>query len=446
MHDLTRPPAVMTRRIVIASFVGTAIEFYDFYVYGTAAALAFGPIFFPSSSETAQLLSAFATFAIAFVARPIGSAIFGHFGDRSGRKSTLVASLLIMGLCTTLIGVLPGYAQIGYLAPVLLCLLRFGQGIGFGGEWGGAALLAIENAPAGRRAWFGMFPQLGAPIGFIAANGVFLLIALRLDDDQFHSWGWRLPFLVSAVLVFIGLYVRLKLTETPVFQEAIRRQPPARVPLGELLRQYGGRTLLGTLSMVACYATFYLSTVFSLGYGTTALHIARPAFLALECLAILGMVVAIPVSAALSDRFGRRPILLAGLVLTALSGFSFASLLGSGSVAIITLFLFTQLFLMGLIFAPMGAYLPELFPTRVRYTGASVTYNLGGILGASLAPYIAQTLVAQGGLGWVGAYLTAAALVSFIAVLLIGETSNADLRRAAGSEETSAALQQAPPA
>jgi metabolite-proton symporter len=446
MHDLTRAPAVMKRRIIIASFVGTAIEFYDLYVYGTAAALALGPIFFPSSSETAQLLSAFATFAIAFVARPIGSAIFGHFGDRSGRKSTLVASLLIMGLCTTLIGVLPGYAQIGYLAPVLLCLLRFGQGLGFGGEWGGATLLAIEGAPTHRRAWFGMFPQLGAPIGFIAANGVFLLIALRLDDGQFHSWGWRLPFLVSAVLVFIGLYVRLKLTETPVFQEAMRRQSPARVPLGELLRQYGGRTLLDTLAMVACYALFYLSTVFSLGYGTTALHIARPAFLTLECLTILGMVVAIPISAALSDRFGRRPVLLIGLVLTALSGFSFVPLLGSGSVGLVALFLFVQLFLMGLIFTPMGAYLPELFPTRVRYTGASVTYNLAGILGASLAPYIAQTLVAQGGLGWVGAYLTAAALVSLVAVVLIGETRRTDLRQVISSDEASTVFQPAPPA
>jgi metabolite-proton symporter len=446
MHDLTKASAVPTRQIFIASFVGTAIEFYDFYVYATAAALALGPIFFPSSSETAQQLSAFATFAIAFIARPIGSAIFGHFGDRSGRKSTLVATLLIMGACTTLIGLLPGYAEIGYLAPILLCLLRFGQGIGFGGEWGGAALLSIENAPAHRRGWFGMFPQLGGPIGFIAANGVFLLIALSLDDDQFHSWGWRLPFLVSAVLVFIGLYVRLRLMETPVFQEAMRRQPPARVPLGELFRNYGGRTLLGTLAMVACFALFYLSTVFSLGYGTTALHITRQAFLALECLGILGMVLAVPISAALSDRFGRRPVLLIGLVLTALSGFSFAPLLGSGSVAMITLFLFIQLSLMGVIFAPMGAYLPELFPTRVRYTGASVTYNLGGIFGASFAPYIAQTLVAQGRLAWVGAHLTVAAAVSLIAVLLIGETRRADLRREVSDEETSTAIQPARPA
>jgi len=417
----------MSLRIVVASFIGTAIEYYDFYVYATAAALILGPIFFPSASLTAQLLSSFATFAIAFIARPAGSAIFGHFGDRAGRKSTLVAALLIMGTCTALVGLLPGFAQIGFWAPLFLCILRFGQGIGLGGEWGGAALIAIENAPASRRAWFGMFPQLGAPIGFIAANGIFLALAASLSDAQFQRWGWRVPFLLSAVLVIIGLYVRLKISETPVFTQAMNRELPARVPLGELLSQYGSRTLLGTLSMVACYAIFYLSTVFSLGYGTAVLGFSRQQFLALECFAILGLAAAIPISAHLSDHFGRRPVLLSGMVLTALSGFAFGPMLGSGSTLTITLFLFGELFLMGVIFAPMGAFLPELFPTRVRYTGASVTYNLGGILGASFAPYIAQRLADAGGLNWVGAYLSAAALVSLIAVLAIGETGGADL-------------------
>ncbi len=417
----------MRPHIVVASFIGTAIEYYDFYVYATAAALVLGPIFFPSSSQTAQLLSSFATFAIAFIARPVGSAIFGHFGDRRGRKATLVASLLIMGVCTTSIGLLPGHAQIGFWAPLLLCVLRFGQGIGLGGEWGGAALLVVENASASRRAWFGMFPQLGAPIGFIAANGIFFALAASLGNVEFQRWGWRVPFVMSAVLVLVGLYVRLKLTETPVFTQAMSREPPARAPLGELITQYGLPTLLGTLSMVACYALFYLSTVFALGYGTTALNFSRQQFLALECFAILGLVVAIPISARLSDRFGRRPVLLIGMALAALSGFLFGPMLGSGSTLVITLFLFGQLFLMGVIFAPMGAYLPELFPTRVRYTGASVTYNLGGILGASFAPYIAQKLVGQGGLAWVGAYLTVTSLVSFGAVLAIGETAGVDL-------------------
>ncbi|KPY23770.1 Citrate-proton symport [Pseudomonas syringae pv. papulans] len=216
-HDAPAKPVNSTTRVATASFIGTAIEFYDFYVYATAAALVIGPVFFPQTSGTAQMLSSFLTFGIAFLARPLGSALFGHFGDRIGRKSTLVASLLLMGICTTLIGVLPGYATIGAWAPILLCVLRFGQGLGLGGEWGGAALLATENAPKGKRAWFGMFPQLGPSIGFLAANGLFLTLAMTLDDEQFRAWGWRIPFLLSAVLVMVGLYVRLKLEETPVF-------------------------------------------------------------------------------------------------------------------------------------------------------------------------------------------------------------------------------------
>ncbi|MGO4126399.1 MFS transporter [Inquilinus sp. YAF38] len=425
----TPAAANSTGRIVMASLVGTAIEFYDFYIYGTAAALVFGPVFFPQESEAAQLLAAFATFAIAFVARPVGSALLGHFGDRVGRKATLVASLLLMGVSTMLIGVLPGYASIGWLAPALLCLMRFGQGLGLGGEWGGAALLAVENAPAGKRGWFGMFPQLGAPIGFLAANGLFLLLALGLDDDQFRAWGWRVPFLLSAVLVAVGLYVRLKLVETPVFREAMKRQERVRVPIGEVLTRYTRVTILGTLAMVSCYALFYITTVFSLGYGTKALGYSRQTFLGLECFAIIFLGLGIPLSSWLSDRIGRRPVLIAGGILTALFGFALAPLLGSGSMLLVTLFLCLGLFLMGLIFGPMGAFLPELFPTRVRYTGASLTYNLAGILGASLAPYIAQTLVDRGGLGWVGGYISIAAVISLVAVWLIRETHDRDLTR-----------------
>ena len=430
-YGRTAAPAAAnsTGRIVMASLVGTAIEFYDFYLYGTAAALVFGPVFFPQESDAAQLLLAFATFAIAFVARPVGSALLGHFGDRVGRKATLVASLLLMGVSTTLIGVVPGYAAIGWLAPALLCLMRFGQGLGLGGEWGGAALLAVENAPAGKRGWFGMFPQLGAPIGFLAANGLFLLLALGLDDAQFRAWGWRVPFLLSAVLVAVGLYVRLKLVETPVFRAAMERQERVRVPIGEVLTRYTRITILGTLAMVSCYALFYITTVFSLGYGTKALGYSRQAFLGLECIAIIFLGLGIPLSSWLSDRLGRRPVLIVGGILTALFGFALAPLLGSGSVLLVTLFLCLGLFLMGLIFGPMGAFLPELFPTRVRYTGASLTYNLAGILGASLAPYIAQTLVDQGGLGWVGFYISIAAVISVVAVWLIRETHDQDLTR-----------------
>ncbi|ATJ85323.1 MFS transporter [Ralstonia solanacearum] len=414
-------------RIVFASFIGTAIEFYDFYVYATAAALVIGPVFFPRGSATAQALSAFITFGIAFVARPIGSFLFGHFGDRIGRKSTLVASLLVMGISTTLIGLVPGYDAIGSLAPVLLCILRFGQGIGLGGEWGGAALLATENAPEGKRAWFGMFPQLGPSVGFLASNGLFFGLALSLSDAQFRSWGWRVPFLVSAVLVALGLYVRLKIAETPAFQAAIERRERVRVPIAALLAHHWRPTLLGALAMVVCYTLFYISTVFSLSYGVSTLHFTRPGFLGLLCLAVVFMALATPLSAWASDRWGRKPVLIAGIVAAILSGFAMAPLLGSGSTPLVALFLIIELFLMGVTFAPMGALLPELFPTHVRYTGAGVSYNLGGILGASIAPYIAQVLVAQGGLAWVGAYVSAAAAISLAGVLCMRETRGAQL-------------------
>ncbi|WP_206951552.1 MFS transporter [Trinickia acidisoli] len=414
-------------RVIFASFIGTAIEFYDFYVYATAAALVIGPVFFPHGSATAQALSAFVTFGIAFVARPIGSFLFGHFGDRIGRKSTLVASLLVMGLSTMLIGFLPGYDTLGSWAPILLCILRFGQGIGLGGEWGGAALLATENAPAGRRGWFGMFPQLGPSVGFLASNGLFFALALGLSDAQFRSWGWRVPFIASAVLVVLGLYVRLKIAETPAFRAAIERAERVRVPLASLIAHHGRATIAGSLAMVVCYTLFYISAVFTLSYGVSTLHFSRQSFLAMLCFAVLFMALATPLAAWASDRFGRRPVLIAGTLGAVASGFAMAPLVGSGSPVLVTLFLTLELFLMGVTFAPMGALLPELFPTPVRYTGAGVAYNLGGILGASVAPYIAQMLAARGGLAWVGAYVSAAAAVSLIAVVAMRETRDVRL-------------------
>jgi metabolite-proton symporter len=422
-------PTNSATRVATASFIGTAIEFYDFYVYATAAALVIGPVFFPQTSGTAQMLSAFLTFGIAFLARPLGSALFGHFGDRIGRKSTLVASLLLMGVCTTLIGVLPGYDSIGAWAPILLCVLRFGQGLGLGGEWGGAALLATENAPKGKRAWFGMFPQLGPSIGFLAANGLFLTLAMTLDDEQFRSWGWRIPFLLSAALVMVGLYVRLKLHETPVFANAMARQERVKIPLVELFSQYWVPMLLGAGSMVVCYALFYISTVFSLSYGVSTLGYTRETFLALLCFAVLFMAAATPLSALASDRYGRKPVLIIGGVLAILSGFLMEPLLTQGSTWSVALFLCIELFLMGVTFAPMGALLPELFPTHVRYTGASAAYNLGGIVGASAAPFFAQKLVALGGLSYVGGYVSGAAVLSLIAVLCLKETRHNDLNR-----------------
>jgi MFS family permease len=334
-----------------------------------------------------------------------------------------------MGVCTTLIGVLPGYDSIGAWAPILLCVLRFGQGLGLGGEWGGAALLATENAPKGKRAWFGMFPQLGPSIGFLAANGLFLTLAMTLNDEQFRSWGWRIPFLLSAALVMVGLYVRLKLHETPVFANAMARQERVKIPLVELFSQYWVPMLLGAGSMVVCYALFYISTVFSLSYGVSTLGYSRETFLGLLCFAVLFMAAATPLSAWASDRYGRKPVLIIGGVLAILSGFLMEPLLTQGSTWGVALFLCIELFLMGVTFAPMGALLPELFPTHVRYTGASAAYNLGGIVGASAAPFFAQKLVAMGGLSYVGGYVSGAAVLSLIAVLCLKETRHNDLNR-----------------
>lgn len=424
-RDEKTTPSVM--RIAFASFIGTAIEFYDFYIYGLAVAMVIGPVFFPASDPATQALNAFLTFGIAFIARPVGALLFGHFGDKIGRKTTLAVSLLVMGTATTLIGFLPGYDLIGWSAPLLLCLLRFGQGIGLGGEWGGAALLAAEHAPEGKRGWFGMFPQLGPPIGFLLAVGSFLLLSQWLDDEQFRAWGWRIPFLASALLVVIGLYVRLKLSETPVFAKAVQAHRQVKLPALELFSRHAKPLILGALVMVMCYALFYISTVFCLSYGTTTLAIPRPHFLSMLCVAVLFMAVATPLAALAGDRFGRRPVLILAGSAALLSGFVLEPMMNSGSSFQITAFLSLELFLMGATFAPMGALLPELFPTPVRYTGAGAAYNLGGIVGASLAPYIAQQLVLAGGLSWVGGYISVAAAISVTAALFMRETRGKEL-------------------
>ncbi len=407
------------RRILLASLVGTAVEFYDFYIYATAAALVFGPLFFPSESASAQLFAAYASFGLAFVARPLGASVFGHFGDRIGRKSTLVASLMLMGGSTLAIAFLPTYQMVGWVAPLLLCVLRFGQGFGLGGEWGGAALLAVENAPPGWRARFGMFPQLGAPVGFIAANGLFLLLGLVLTPEQFREWGWRLPFLASALLVGLGLWVRLRLTETPAFAAAMAEGPPPRVPLATLFRHHWRETLAGTFAVIACFAIFYLATAFALGYGTTTLGYSREMFLAVQLGAILFMAGGIIAAGWLSDASNPRIVLMAGCIGTVFAGFLLSPMMGSGSLLLVFLFLALALTLMGFVYGPLGAWLPGLFPAQVRYTGASMAFNIGGILGGALAPMIAQALADRGGLSPVGLYLGAAGLVSFVALALL---------------------------
>jgi metabolite-proton symporter len=406
-------------RIAFASFIGTAIEFYDFYIYAMAAALVIGQVFFPASDPAMQSLNALLTFGLAFIARPVGALLFGHFGDRIGRKSTLAASLLVMGTSTFLIGLLPGYDTWDIWAPICLCLLRFGQGIGLGGEWAGAALLATEYAPPGKRGWYGMFPQLGPSIGFLMATLTFLGLSLGLSEQQFEQWGWRVPFIISAVLVMVGLYVRFKLAETPVFAQAKSSDHLHRWPLKALAFQHGRAIVLGALAMAVCYHLFYTATVFCLSYGTQTLHISRPVFLALLCIAVIGMAIATPFAAWWSDRLGRRPVLMCGQLLAIVLGFAMTPMLGSGDWLWILLFLFAALFLMGVTFAPMGAFLPEQFPVAVRYSGAGLSYQLGGILGASFAPAIAQSLVQHGGLPWVGGYMSLMAVISLLAVWLM---------------------------
>jgi MFS family permease len=407
-----------TRRVLAASLVGTSVEFYDFYIYATAASLVFGPMFFPSKDVAVQQLSSLATLAVAFIARPLGAAVFGHFGDRVGRKSTLVASLMLMGGSTVAIAFLPGYAQVGWLAPVLLCILRFGQGFGLGGEWGGAALLAVENAPPAWRARFGMFPQLGAPVGFIFANGLFLLLSLLLTPDQFKAWGWRLPFLASSLLVAVGLWVRLKLHETPAFAQAMAEAPPSQVPLGEVVKRYPLRLVGGIFSAVICFALFYLTTTFTLSHGVTVLHYNRSAFLAAQIGAILFMAAGIAVAGWWSDRQTPRIVLMAGSVLAVVCGFLIAPMMQAGSLGMIFAFLSLSLFVMGLVYGPLGAFLPHLFPARVRYTGASAAFNVGGVIGGGFTPFAAQALANKvGGLAPVGWCLSLAALVSLLALI-----------------------------
>ena len=406
-----------TRRVLAASLVGTTVEYYDFYIYGTAASLVLGPLFFPKGDANAQLLSAYATFALAFIARPVGGWVFGHFGDRIGRKSTLVASLLLMGASTVAIGFLPSYASAGWIAPLMLCILRFGQGLGLGGEWGGAALLAVENAPPGSKGRFGMFPQLGAPVGFLVANGLFLLLNLWLSPAQFKEWGWRLPFIASVVLVAVGLWVRLKLTETPAFAKAMKEAPPASVPLAEVLKRHPLQVIAGVFSVVQAFAIYYVITTFALGYGTGTLHYSYAAFLGVQLGAIGFMAIGVILSAFWSDLFAARKVLMVAGVMTIAMSFLLAPMMSSGSLLSIWGFLAISMFVIGFTYGPVGAFLPSLFPARVRYTGAAMAFNVGGILGGGLTPFIAQSLAKNGGLKYVGYYLAAAGLVSLLAVI-----------------------------
>jgi len=416
---MSQPKTNSAATVLFASLIGTTIEFFDFYIYATAAVLVFPKLFFPASDPAAATLQSLATFAIAFFARPVGSAVFGHFGDRIGRKATLVAALLTMGVSTVVIGALPTYASIGTLAPALLALCRFGQGLGLGGEWGGAVLLATENAPPGKRAWYGMFPQLGAPIGFFLSGGIFLLLSQVLSDTEFFSYGWRIPFLASSLLVIVGLYIRLKIHETPDFQKVLDKNERVKVPVLTVWKEHRKPLVLGTLIALATFVLFYLMTVFALSWGTSALKFSRKDFLILQLFAVLFFALTIPFSAIWADRKGRRSTLIWVSAAIAVFGLTMAPLFGSGDATQVTFFLSLGLGLMGLTYGPLGTILSELFPAEVRYTGASLTFNLAGILGASLAPYAATWLATNLGLQYVGYYLSGAALISLIALLLV---------------------------
>src|ERR1700747_1828274 len=424
--------------------VGTTIEFYDFYIYATAAVSVFPYLFYPKGNPTTALLASLATFGLAFVARPVGSILFGHFGDRVGRKATLVSSLLTMGIATFLIGVLPTYSQVGLMAPALLALLRFCQGLALGGEWSGAALLATETAAPGRRGRAAIWPQVGAPLGFFLANGTFFVLTLCLGHSTtqpelhgaFYSWGWRIPFLLSAVMVAVGLYVRLRLTETPVFRRALARGERVKAPLAEVMRNDWRPLILGTFVMLATYTLFYLVNTWTLSYGISArppkgngLGIGYMNFLQMQLISVLFFAAMLPVVGRLADRFGRRSTLLVCTPPIIPYGGTFGPLLAAGHAthASVLTFLIVGMTLMGLTFGPMSAVLPELFGTNVRYTGSGIAYNLASILGAAVAPFIATWLAATHGVAWVGVYLMGAAILTVIALLAMRETRDISL-------------------
>ena len=409
------------KHVLFGSLIGTTIEFFDFYIYANAAVLVFPQLFFPGANATISTLESLATFSIAFFARPIGSAVFGHYGDKIGRKATLVVALLMMGISTVAIGFLPAYSSIGITAPILLMCCRFGQGLGLGGEWGGAVLLAIENAPPGKRAWYGMFPQLGAPIGLLFSGGTFLLLSDTLTNEEFFDYGWRIPFIASAALVVVGFYIRLKITETPSFLNTIETKKQVKIPLIILLKSYRRELVFGTLAAVTTFVLFYLMTVFALSWATTDLGYSRRDILLIQLFSVLFFGVSIPVSAVLADKFGRRFVLIVISIAIAVFGLFFSVLLVSGNTILITLFLSLGMALMGLTYGPLGTFLSELFPTEVRYSGTSIAFNFAGIIGAAFAPMIAIWIAKNYGLTYVGFYLSAAAILTLVSLLLISK-------------------------
>ena len=425
-------------KVALASMVGTAIEFFDYYIYAAAAVLVFNTQFFHSGDPLSDDLLSLSTLALAFFARPIGSALFGHFGDKIGRKKTLVASLVLMGGSTVVIGLLPTYSQIGIWAPILLCICRVGQGIGLGGEWGGAALVATENAPEGKRAWYGTFPQLGAPIGLFVANATFFLVSYFWGQQALVEWAWRIPFVSSLALVLVGLYVRLTLHESHVFVEAEEKGKKLKAPVSVVFTKHFKPMVIGTFIMVATYSLFYIMTAFAQAYSRTpatlseagypmGLGIPANTFTGLLLMSAIVFAIFISISGLYADKIGRRKWLIWTTVSILIFALCMPLFLGNGTPASVFAFLVICMALMGMTFGPMAALLPELFPTEVRYSGASLAYNIASIIGATIAAMISLKINALYGLMGVGIYLAINAFLTLLALLASKETKNVDL-------------------
>ncbi|MBB4684468.1 MFS transporter [Amycolatopsis jiangsuensis] len=427
-------------RIAVASFIGTAIEFYDFYIYGTAAALVFGKVFFPTFSSTAGVLASLGTFAVGFIARPVGAVLFGHWGDRLGRKSMLIVSLLVMGLSTVAVGAVPDYAAIGIWSPVLLTVLRFVQGVGLGGEWGGAVLMSTEYAPPGQRGLYSAFPQLGPAIGFVLGNTLFLVLGAVLPAAEFQAWGWRLPFLFSAVLLVVGFYIRIRIAETPVFQAALDKAEQARVPLFELVRKQPRVLLLSTLSFVLAHALFYTVTTFCLSLATSSLGIPRTTVLVSLLVAAAVMGVATLVFAMKSDKWGRRRLSAAAAVSVVVWAFPLFALMQTKNPLLLTVGFIGGLLCFAMLYGPMGAFLPELFRVRYRYSGASIAYSVSGIVGGGVVPLISTDLHASTGSSVpVSLLLIVLGVVSLLCILGLPETRDHDFADGLGEDQVPAA-------
>jgi metabolite-proton symporter len=427
-EPVSTPPATSVARVVLASVIGTTIEWYDFFLYGTAAALVFNQLFFPTLDPLAGTMASFATYAVGFFARPVGGIVFGHFGDRMGRKSMLVTTLMLMGVATFLIGVLPTYDQVGMAAPVLLVALRFVQGFGVGGEWGGAVLMVVEHGHRGRRGLYASWVQAGVPAGLLLANAVFNLSSL-VSGEEFLSWGWRLPFLLGIALLGVGLFIRLQILESPLFAEMLERKQQSQMPFFEVLRRYPRNVLLAMGARFADNGSFYIFTVFVLTYVTMKVGASTTSALNGVLVASAVQFFAIPVFGTLSDRIGRRPVYLAGAAGIALFAFPFFGMLDTGDTAVIGLAIVLALTIHAAMYAPQAAFFSELFGTEVRYTGVSAGYQLAAPLSGGVAPLICLSLVRwSGGDAWpVAVYLISLAAITFVSVWLAAETHRADL-------------------